>query len=51
MEDLAIDAPVSVIDVSALPPNDIRTGYGTPTILIDGRDLFGHPEPLAAPPT
>jgi len=51
IEDLAIDAPLSMIDVSALPADDIRTGYGTPTILVDGTDLLGHPEPAAGPPT
>lgn len=51
IEDLAIDATLSVIDVSALPASDIRPGYGTPTILVEGKDLFGHPEPVAAPPT
>ncbi|MCI0365447.1 MAG: hypothetical protein L0219_16405 [Phycisphaerales bacterium] len=28
-----------------LPENDIRRGYPTPTILVNGRDLFGLPEP------
>ena len=51
IEDLAIDATLSLIDVSRLPANDHRTGYGTPTIVVDGSDLFGHPEPAAAPPT
>lgn len=51
IEDLAIDATPSMVDVSALPASDTRTGYGTPTILVDGKDLFGRPEPAAAPPT
>jgi len=51
IEDLRLDATLSMIDVSTLPASDMRTGYGTPTILVDGKDLFGHPEPVAAPPT
>jgi len=50
IEELAIDAAVSMIDVNSLPAHDIRTGYGTPTVLVDGRDLFGHPAPAAAAP-
>ena len=32
---------------------DARGGYGTPTVLVDGRDLFGMPEPVVPhdPPT
>jgi hypothetical protein len=39
------------IDVDKLPANDVRRGYGTPTILVQGRDLFGmhEPESLVAP--
>ncbi len=29
------------IDVTTLAEDDIRRGYGSPTILVDGRDLFG----------
>lgn len=34
-----------VIDMDALDASDPRCGYGTPTILLDGRDLFGAAEP------
>jgi hypothetical protein len=51
IEALAINAAMSTIDVSTLPADDIRTGYGTPTVLIDGRDLFGSAAPAAAAPT
>ncbi len=34
-----------VIDIGALPESDVRGGYGTPTILYDGEDLFGLPQP------
>ncbi len=34
-----------VMDVGNLPESDARGGYGTPTILWGGEDLFGLPEP------
>ena len=37
-----------VIDLAALPDDDPRRGYPTPTILVRNRDLFGMPTP--APP-
>jgi hypothetical protein len=42
---------LEVIDVATLDANDPRTGYGTPTILKDGRELFGAPRPAPAAPT
>ncbi len=33
------------IDMTTLPGDDIRRGYGSPTILINGHDLFGAPVP------
>jgi len=39
------------VDAAALRASDPRTGYGTPTILEDGRDLFGMPEARPAAPT
>ena len=41
------------IDADTLAPSDRRAGYGTPTVLYDGRDLFDMPEPPAPhpPPT
>ncbi|MBA4378820.1 MAG: hypothetical protein C0395_09265 [Gemmatimonas sp.] len=47
----AIEATVTIIDASTLPSEDERTGYGTPTVLVAGRDLFGHSTPGAAAPT
>ena len=40
-----------VIDVDSLPSSDPRRGYGTPTILVNDRDLFGMPEQKTASPT
>lgn len=36
-----------VIDIGDLPESDPRGGYGTPTVLCDGDDLFGLPRPPA----
>ena len=32
---------VDAVDLEALSPEDPRRGYGSPTLLLDGRDLFG----------
>jgi len=34
-----------VIDIGTLPSTDVRTGYPTPTLLWQGRDVFGMPAP------
>jgi hypothetical protein len=44
-------ATYRVIDLDALPPSDPRRGYGTPTILRDGKDLFGRSEPTGPAPS
>ena len=31
----------AVVDLGELPPDDPRLGYDTPTVLVDGRDVFG----------
>jgi hypothetical protein len=36
------------INIGKLPANDARTGYPTPTLLWNGKDIFGMPAP--APP-
>lgn len=33
------------IDQEALAKDDVRRGYATPTILVNGRDLYGLPVP------
>lgn len=33
------------VDLEALPEDDLRRGYGSPTILYKGSDLFGQPAP------
>ena len=47
---LARQANYQLIDVDTLPASDPRAGYGTPTVLYDGRDLFGMAEPPAPHP-
>ena len=41
------------IDLASLPAEDYRRGYGTPTVLINGEDLYGmsKPKPIASAPT
>lgn len=48
----SVDLPTDYqfIDADALPPTDARAGYGTPTVLYRGRDLFGLAEPPVPPP-
>jgi len=36
---------VQTLDVDQLPPSDVRRGYGAPSLLVEGEDLFGMPEP------
>ncbi len=40
-----IHTTYTLIDLTKLPENDIRRGYGSPTILLDGHDLFDMPVP------
>jgi hypothetical protein len=35
------------VNQETLPESDIRRGWPTPTILVDGHDLFGMPAPSA----
>ncbi len=38
----------TAIDLTQLPDTDIRRGYGSPTILVNGHDLFDIPEPTSS---
>jgi len=40
-----IAAEFTLVHQGTLPPEDPRTGYPTPTILLEGRDIFGLPAP------
>ena len=39
-----------VVHLASFPANDPRRGYPTPTILHEGRDLFGLPTPVPPVP-
>ena len=45
LETSGIDKKYKYIDLASLPAKDYRRGYGTPTVLINGVDLFGLPKP------
>ena len=53
LEALALPNDYQFIDADTLQPSDRRGGYGTPTVLYEGRDLFEMPEPPVPhpPPT
>lgn len=48
---LDVGLAYGVIDLDTLTADDKRTGYGTPTILYERRDIFGLPEPVAGQAT
>lgn len=47
---LDFETSLKTVDIGTIPADDFRTGYGTPTILAAGEDLFGSPSPQPAPP-
>lgn len=53
LQRLGLPADYQVIDAGTLPADHPRGGYGTPTVLYAGRDLFGQAEPPVPhpPPT
>ncbi len=44
---LGLEASVTYINQETLPEGDLRRGWPTPTVLVDGRDLFGMPAPTS----
>jgi hypothetical protein len=38
---VAPSVAVAYVDQKLIPESDVRRGYPAPTILVDGRDLFG----------
>lgn len=48
LKTLALPTNYLVIDIDKLNPSDSRRGYGTPTVLYKGRDLFGMTAPTHA---
>ena len=47
---LGLPTDYQLIDADTLPESDPRGGYGTPTVLYSGRDLFGMSEPTLPHP-
>ena len=48
MKSIGLAADVVYVDQMKLPDNDRRRGWPSPTVLVDGRDLFGMAEPRGA---
>ena len=42
---LGREVDYDLVDQAALGPRDPRSGYPTPTLLMDNKDAFGMPEP------
>lgn len=47
---MALPNDYQFIDADTLTESDPRRGYGTPTVLYEGRDLFGMSEPPVPTP-
>lgn len=45
---LTLPTSYVVVDIDKLTLTDSKRGYGTPTVLYKGRDLFGMPAPRQA---
>src|SRR5947209_2648021 len=45
MHALHITTRPTVVDILKLPAGDVRKGYGAPSVLVNGKDLFGHKKP------
>lgn len=43
-----VPTEVSYVDQEALPPSDLRRGWPSPTVLVNGSDLFGLQPPTEA---
>src|SRR5687768_2883044 len=50
LKTLGLGPDYELIDADTLAASDPRGGYGTPTILHNGRDLFDMPEPSVPHP-
>ena len=45
LKSLGLPTDYACIDIGTLPKRDARTGYPTPTVLYNGKDIFGMPAP------
>jgi hypothetical protein len=52
MKELQLNNPIEQIDLNVLSENqDKRAGFGSPTILVNSRDLFDSPFPVTYNPS
>jgi hypothetical protein len=52
LKELQLNHPIEQLDISALSEKqDKRAGFGSPTILVNGQDLFDSPFPETFNPT
>lgn len=51
LQGLGLPADYQFVDAETLAASDPRGGYGTPTVLYSGQDLFGMPEPAVPHPS
>ena len=51
LKTLRLPTDYAFIDADTLKESDPRRGYGTPTVLYEGRDLFDMSEPLLPNPS
>jgi len=49
LKSLSLPTNYEFTDADKLEPSDRRRGFGTPTVLYKGRDLFGMAEPPTQP--
>ena len=45
LQKMAAPPDFEVVSLDSLPEADVRRGYPTPTLLYEGRDMFGLPTP------
>lgn len=46
---LDVVLPCALVDITTLAADDVRRGYPTPTVLVNGVDLFGLEAPASRP--
>ena len=45
LKSLGLPTDYAYVDIGRLSKRDVRTGYPTPTVLYEGKDIFGMPAP------
>ena len=46
-----LNVALEIVDTTSLAEDDVRTGFGTPTVLVDREDLLGAESPGPRPPS